>query len=1154
MASVASLGVHEPAGLHFAIAEGILPPNPSPELYDWKVLSDEHDDDELFSTESCVIWSRGGEVGRCLRFDIEKEPILTSLLAYFPTSEDDVHGVADSVGQAFREATAGYGKPERAATPGRVGNPEKPQKWTPPLAKSLVVFLKTQAHVYSFSGGEHVVHMPFEVDAAIAAPRGVIIQRKSKVDTTVPVTMNFPRAPPNSFVSSQTLPAACQSASQPTMQAFSTAGLGKPKPLPLRLGSTLETMWGTPLETGDPGWPRLVCLTDPMSELGLVVAQSDKPTRDRYPKSSVRTPFLDPAEEILHVEAIHQGRMSATGHDGAQDDLILAVTANRETSMYSVWRMAYLNGDDKFIRRQRVPKSKNTRRRSSAAPGLASGATTPHHASFRESIGSALAGKKPRKSDRVDKGDGVLEKALNIDGNHTTDRRQSRRASSLLARADLSTSHERPLFIEQPTAASSVGRRVDSHGSQRGRNSSSYAAGSANLPFSQTLNSLLEAPVDGLLEELRSGGDFEGFHSMGLDDPEFDSLTKEILFTKIHSMSMDTANIRYSLSSLPATKLCKVFVIVGTPYSVDEQDRNYLLICIQDVIDKRLQLLTLHIQNYGHATRVAGDTTSKTSITWGQHRRAQNVVDSCVIYDGDQAMILILSEDDNSHRQLSIQAPWSELTSIFLPPLSVHNRDMYALDNSCHIFQTGREGKFGVAVSGLRHPRANGLVDVVDNDGRPYQVQIQLEPKSLRVRRVLNALRSIFPASHSEKMVLGWWQMMQWLETLPDVSPADKEWTALITELFLIFLVALYPDDTEARFGDLGQAALGHTTSDADKLLATNPDRPWTASKAWSWASSATIHDATETCQASSVASTGSLSSSALTGHIRFAKAFLATKAGEQAIGRAGYLPTALGESETSRKKAVWGITMALHLCLEEERLDILASTNSSVTSTSLKAVVWQLCHWLNWPSFAEWYALELNDDSLAPSRLPGTLVPHSLRNMMPPEYSNVIKDPKSSSLVVREPDEIPSIFEWIRLGLIGAQPGSFPSLKDVYSVLSQQNHKEATRGDEIWKEITPRTLMFRQFFHETKACASSAEVVEAMHKCGFTLTVIDTLPEGVATPFQDAIARCQQHPPRHWAKEMYDLIGRGDINMVLKANSRTAQGLKSLVVRRQTR
>ncbi|CAK7267441.1 Anaphase-promoting complex subunit 1 [Sporothrix epigloea] len=1091
MASVTSLGVHEPAGLQFAIAESLLPPDPSPELYEWRIFSDTDGDDELLITATSVIWSRGGEVGRCLQFDIENEPISTALLAYFPTSEDDLQSAN-----------------RRTANESLASNKSKSQKKreSPPLAKSLVVFLKTQAHIYTFSGGEHVLHMPFEVDTAIAAPCGVIIQRKSKVDTTVPVTLKFPRAPSSSFLSSQILPTP-SSNDAPTMgtfvSQFSTASLGKPMQLPSRLGNTLETVWSTPFEAGgDFGWPRLACLTDPMSEIGLIVTQPEKPGKERYSRnSSSRTPFLDPAEEILHVETVQQcSKPLGAGRGNSstpRDDLILAVTVNRETSTYNVWRMMYLNDEKQSTLSRRKTETQNStqrgtnRRRSSAATGIASGVTTPHHASFRESLGVSFPKKRTRRSGRLEKSmdtsdAAALEKALSMEANRATEvsRRQSRRVSSLLARADLSASHERPLFTEQPAVPSAGGRRTDSYGSQRGRTSG------ANLPFSQTLNSLQEAPVDGFLE-------VEGFRNMGLDDPEYDGLTKEILFTKIHSISMDATNLRYSLSSKPASELCKVFIIVGTPYSVDEQDRNYLLVCIQDAIDKRLQLLTLHIQ-----MREGG---TNSSITWGQHRRAQNVVDSCLIHDGDQSMIFILSEGDEGQRQLSIQAPWSELTTIPMPPLSSHNRNMYAAKDTDEIFQGVKSGTFGVSVTSLCRSRGKGIVDVVSEQGCAYQVQIQLEPRSLRVRQVLQVLRSILPASHAEKMVLGWWHIMQWLATMPNVNDKNREWTALVIELFVVFLAALYPGRT--------RSTISLNRENRQSVSAKTP--LWAKSKAWNWISNEAFSKSPQENPCDYRASNAVLAET-----LHLAEAFMATEAGSQAVSQSGYLPTALGVSDSARKKAVWGIAMALHLYLEEDKLDTMAAKSGSAVSPDLKIVVYQLFSWLNWQNFLALYALELPGAALRATQTP--------------------------SLDVPEPKVIPNILDWVRLGLISMHTDEFPTLQDIYSILSQPNHKEGRRGKALWSEITPRTLMFQRFFEQASATDSSARIVEIMHACGLNLHILDSLPEGMSTPFHDAIMRCQQSPPEHWTKELYDFVGRGDMNTVLKTDSQTALGVQS--------
>ncbi|GFP54900.1 negative regulator of mitosis [Trichoderma asperellum] len=229
MATVQSLGLHRPAGLRHAIDEQLLPQDPPSSSYAWDIFIDDTDgvqiEDELLTTDKCVVWSRGGLFRKTFKFDLEKESITQALLTYFPASEDE--------GSGRKASGAGDRRPVA-------------------LEKGLVVFLKTQAHIYMLSGTSHVVHMPFEVESACAAPVGVLIQTKQKTENLAPISLKFPRVPPNSFVSSQLT---ALHGSQQT--AFSMESLGNPKSLPVGLNMTLENMWDAPLEQPESHWPRL---------------------------------------------------------------------------------------------------------------------------------------------------------------------------------------------------------------------------------------------------------------------------------------------------------------------------------------------------------------------------------------------------------------------------------------------------------------------------------------------------------------------------------------------------------------------------------------------------------------------------------------------------------------------------------------------------------------------------------------------------------------------------------------------------------------------------------------------------------------------------------------------------------------------------------
>ncbi|KXH41341.1 hypothetical protein CSAL01_02821 [Colletotrichum salicis] len=1115
MASIKSLGLHQPSGLQHTAHE-----DAPPSTYAWEISTDpdhnEYDDtteveDELLVTKNCVVWSRGGVFRKSYKFDLEKEPVTQALLASFPTSD--------------------YSK----RTPQQTPKSKSPEISTEPrlLSRALVVFLRTQAHVYFLSGTSHVVHMPFEVEAACAAPQGVIIQRKQRGDTTAPVSLKFPKVPPNSFVSSQITVTSPRS-SQHTV--FSVEGLNKPKSLPLRLSSTLGNMWEGPLEQPDSHWPRLVCLLDPLQELGLIVARPDGTAREKRRKSTAKAPcFLDPAEEILHMEEIkHPGAPNTKN----AEPLILAITINREASTYAVWRVTYVKNEDPFIGRLKKDKSRAERRRSSMQPHFAaSGASTPVQTNFRESFGAPLPGKRSRKSEKIEKPDRVekpldLVSSFDLDKESGANRRQSRRVSSMLARADLSASQERSVFSEQPLAGPVHGgsKRIESYGSQGPRLSGGYSSFNHNQTIHPSLGSLLEAPIDGVLEELRAGGDFEGFHNMGLDDHVFDGLSQEMMFTKIQSISLDNSNVRYSLSKQPAREHCKVFILTAPQFAVDDPLHGELLVGIQDSLDKRLQLLTIDLQRGPRFLIPPKPGKSSTSsedpvrLACGALRRAHHVVDSCKVTDGDISVILILSEGHEGRRELSIQAPWSQITPINLPPMSLENvRSLHyrgrVVDRDVRHRNSENIEVANGNVGALKYSKAKGIVDMVDGDGKHHQIQIQLQPRNHQVRRVLDACRSILPASHAEKMFPGWWHIMIWLKS-EEIEVADAEWSALVIQLLAIYLAL---GKTNAAQESLTKPLRGKRRPQSGSFGSIQDIEDWTTlhlyetpnalgcpswqqTRGWDW----TLGEDGSDDFASSP-NPGLRDSKFMSTHIQYAKGYLASPLGEKAVGANGYLPTGQQRSAENRGNAAWNVFVALHLLLEEQKVEIMTPEYASPGTAPLRVVMCQIARWLGWHDFVAVYELGIQEE-------------------LESRYDTELR----LEVPLTQPSGVDfDIFHWIQTCLATGQHHPYLTLANLYHSQNMKADQEHLK-DSRWASITPRTLMFKRLFEKLTPKSSAANMVEAMHSAGISSRVLETLPEAVLAPLKDSIARCQARPPASWPKDLLKLVNRGDISMVL--------------------
>ncbi|KAI1075178.1 hypothetical protein F5B20DRAFT_585586 [Whalleya microplaca] len=1110
MASVTSLGLHQPTALQYAIQEQLLPENPSSSLYDWDITVDHtpgnEGEDELLVTKDSVIWSRGSIFRKCFGFKLEKEPITQALLTYFPTSEH-VTAPQDHDLKEGRRRT------------------EKADKGEQVLSKALVVFLRTQAHIYFLDGTNHIVHMPFEVESACAAPRGVIIQRRRRTDPGLAASLKFPRVPPNSFISNQLSPVSLRTSQQST---FSTETLGKPRALPLRLNTSPDNAWEVPEEKNDSHWPRLVTLTDPLLELGLVVTQPDRSAkRKSRRRSSEKAPhFLDRAEEIVHIEEIsHHGSLRR-----GSGNVVLAVTVNRETSMYTVWKLTYIRNEDPFVGGRKGTKTKTDRRRSSMQPGLPSGATTPLQPTFKESFGAPLPGKRPRKSEKIEKiekNDKVLEKlesSLGIEKDSGVTRRTSRRVSSMLARADLSASQDRTAFSEQAQIANNPNARRDtSYGTHRGRTSGIFAGPSFSGVVNQGVNTLLEAPVDILLEELRAGGDFEGFHSMGLDDHDFDGLTQEILFTKIHSIPIDNSNVRYSLSKQPARRQCKVFCLAGPGSVEDDRTRQQVLVGIQDPMEKRLQMLILHLQSSKSPTSPSG--LENTVVTFGQHKKAQNVIDSCKIMDGNISMILVLSQSRDGQRELSIQAPWSQLTSLALPSkLSLANTRSLDYRGDLVDREVGLRRSVTPIVgeiAGMRHPKLRGVVDIVDGDtNQHHQIRIQLQPTSPQVLKILEVLRAVLPASSGERLVAGWWDILTWLRQ-QDADVADVEWSAVVIQLMSLYL-ALGVSEASSSVGNLPKRrSRGFLRSSSGAQIdlgdwdamnvyetpgsLTHP--PWIENKAWQW-----MMEEDDSSLVMFRPNSDREELDFLSLHAKRAIAYLSSGSGDAVYGPHGYLPTSPGHDKTTRTQVAQDTFSALHMLLEEQKLDITSCHTLPPGPTDLRTVLLQITQWLKWH---EWTSLYEQD--------------------MPLDWPEHQPESLAIAITLLPSEPAPwNVFDWIQSNLTQESISSSAFIPTISSSLSS---------------LMPRIKMFDKFFSLLSLRERSPiDFVEAMFESGITPVVLESLPESVLVPLQDAISQCQPAPPSHWPKGLLELVDRSDAGSVLsQSNSHRAHSTSIL-------
>jgi anaphase-promoting complex subunit 1 len=148
----------------------------------------------------------------------------------------------------------------------------------------------------------------------------------------------------------------------------------------------------------------------------------------------------------------------------------------------------------------------------------------------------------------------------------------------------------------------------------------------------------------------------------------------------------------------------------------------------------------------------------------------------------------------------------------------------------------------------------------------------------------------------------------------------------------------------------------------------------------------------------------------------------------------------------------------------------------------------------------------------------------------------------------IPEPSERPDILEWIQSCFVGFRDQHYVTPADIFYAATQLPESEKI-NDSRWDSIFPRTLMFKRFFSLVKPNTTAGQMVEAMKECGLTGHVLETLPEAILIPLQDAIALCQPHPPSSWSDEMLELVKRTDISLILTSSKRPRPVMSNILV-----
>ncbi|KAL8708019.1 MAG: hypothetical protein Q9220_007015 [cf. Caloplaca sp. 1 TL-2023] len=1198
MAAVSSHGVHRPSALSYLTAEGILAAQARENSNHWRSVSStgtgndgDVTEEQLVTTDDCVIWSRQDVVQRIFHFGKEKEKVTQAVFAKFPSQNDhDARPTDTRKHSRAGETETVTATPKESIHPS-ANAPIQPlqaqigsERRTSSLAASkrpphdrascnwaLVVLLKTQAHVFFLKGTSHIVHLPFEVEAIFPLSEGILLQRQAQRHETswhaAPRSNEAHAVPPNSFVFSQ--------------QSFAEASGPQTKPADLKsksydagsipFSALFDRMLQGASKSGSSPLPRLFSLTDPLSQLGTVGIR-----RLGNQKASVQQPTndsgrLDAQEDVLYVS--RQDELSASRSTaGSSEPFLLAVTCKRPQNTLTVWRISRISpktSDHMHHRPNVIASGTLSRRRSSFAPGVGTGATTPvpRGASTRDSFGYAggpanLSGDLPPS--HVDDISSQLDTAFDNPSNLT---RTSRRVSSLLARADLSTSHDDATFSElagghraHRYARRGVSLGVDPSASSFSPDTGMRASRSRaqkSIRSSMESQKIVESEMDEEFNDVDNLSDLNAFNTLDIDDSAC-NLRQEYELKEIYSLHL-TSQSDSSKEVRDPAPAPKIFTLLPPISSMRNNDNDYsvflyfgekrshnllsLLIRVKILPDVPVEALQ---RSPSAADRQRG---SRYHAKVTQTTRLKNVIDACKIQEYDCARVLVLHKTSGGSHNLILHAPWSNPHGMTLPQqLNLYNP--FSITTGMSLRQK-RDSSFKRVISRgpqsfstLRARYSHGLVDAIDLEGTTHQLHVQLWPRDPLVKKMIQICEAVMPLAgdRRETVLCAWWAAMGWLQSRPDLEP-DVEWTALVVVLFAgpASSIRNWRSETTSRQkrrkGALLRSSSGANTDleSWESMLAQEAGSmglspSWMKDSAWQWVTEQSSSTKVQHLDPGSSWSGRPLTSSATAAlppvkksayllHCVALSREAAVSSNDATGGRLNLPPLAafVQEDPEMQSMITADFLVGLHLLREELKLD---STAAGATH-SMTPILAQLGAWLGWEawSFKEpaYYTLETAD----------------MENWL---FEESVMNGRGRS--ARQPFEPPSILKHIESMYSGSNTRPFPTLLDLVESADGRSGYSSLFDDlkQRLQELTPRTIAITRPFKD----AHTQKVESAAHDMIMfdqSPWLLETLPESTAAPFRSFKMDSQASSWWSWEGKELGIAGREDLRKLGQAD-----------------
>ncbi|KAF2723411.1 hypothetical protein K431DRAFT_282872 [Polychaeton citri CBS 116435] len=1105
MASITSLGVHTPAALQVFVDEGWLPRDPQPNQYQRQVY---HTNDcqgevqeEILFTPRCVVWCQRSLVKSVYRFGSEDEDVQQVLLTHFalpPTSARKPYSTQHlDTGPASVDSSTGS-----SSSGSRFRSARR-------AARAVTILFKTKIHVHYAHGEHQIVPLPFEIDRAFAAPRGLILQRKACLFASAPPTPQVPAVPNNSFLSFRHQPTTSFLASTSLHKSYVSTHTSKLRPTfsGTEFSSLFEDIVGHAKRHNVQGQAALYILANPLGDLGEVAYGTQQPSKPQT-DSSIEFDTLDEAEQVVYVSEANELHNTA---EWPQCCLMLIATYNKDLLTLTIWHAWYV--DEKpmavLLKRRAEHKAAKARRRSSflSMTNAGTGTATPavrHRDGARESfageaqlqVPSKRAKSRARQSSRKltqqEEEDAFvhqLDPDYNPAGSQPVGRQPSRRISSMVSRSEADPRASQQSVsghgARRHTSFGPIDRRSFSH-SRRSRGSSPGSAYSRtflgidddSMDMDITFDEV--ESIDSILKHIRATYDAASTDT-ALGGPSQGS-KRELVVRKIHSFEIPSNRLSQPASSSGSERFrIATLYADGDTYLASERCR--LGVWIHDRQSQWAQCLTLDI--YPKPLWLEQDQSDQVAVPVVVGVRQIGQSDDMIKLNdrGMQAVLLNgygLSFNTSDQNACALPTP--------APYRMYHKLQDTSVFSQSHLLDFGKNRVLQPPTKPVQRHNAgaSGTFDETGADQISHRRRLQLRPFNKIVRDLLEVCGVILPPSQSQILPRIWCRAHSLLVEAADSSTQRTSLSYEIvafTATVLVFAVEIL--DRRARAALNVSKLASSPRGGSQKYQARHRTEQYYGRSldkhVWNWA----------------VTPAALPSSGKPPGQDQLL--LMATTLADELVS--SIKPWADTVRATASIEFVSKLMTGLHIYREEQKLRI-----TSPSLDWIAAVTTQLGAWLGLHSWSgvdgEYYAF--NGGSASRWAY--------VRFNSPPAIQNLTM-------------QIPiGIFQWWEQVINDRSSELYPLISTVSA---------AETSSTGVTNLTPRLSALNAILKDTDSlCATPPDIVQAMDRYKLTLEELETFPASVAAPFREAIAQCERTPPPTWSCELLRLVGRDDLQM----------------------